>query len=424
MIEYSVFTHTVNRQFEKLQPSNRYILYIAMMGAMMAITQFGVIIARKSLNASELMVTFIAMSTPVMSLTSLWWARLIKGRDQRPILLVVVSIGLLAIASGALLHNIWHLLIIHCIWFLAFSLLRTSETRALQRHVSANKTGKTFGKGASFRMIMVAAISGLAGLWMENVEGGYRNIYPLISLVGVVGMLSLASIKVIDPVGYQAMPLNSHFFLEPLRKVVKLLKRRPDFFRYECVFMIFGGSFMMTNPVVPVFLVDNLELGYDTIGFSRGTISQLTSILAIFIFGKVFDKTTPHRFGAYLFCAMSLYPIILLSTEHFDGWMRNLLIYTTFAYFGIVMSGVMVLWQLASIRFSGDEDAGIYHSVHVTATGIRGLIAPLTGYFIMKFFSIHAALLTSSCLFLTAGVMMVVIRWIDYRRGEGISLRA
>ena len=108
-MDYTPFTIAVYARLNDIKPTRRYVVYVALVGAMMAMTQFGVVIARKSLGASELMVTFLAMSTPVANLSSLWWARLIKGRDQRIIIIFVVSIGLLVIASGGWLFSINHL---------------------------------------------------------------------------------------------------------------------------------------------------------------------------------------------------------------------------------------------------------------------------------------------------------------------------
>lgn len=390
----------------------------------MAMTQFGVVIARKSLGASELMITFLAMATPVANLSSLWWARLIKGRDQQIILIFVVSIGLIAIASGGWLHSINHLLIIHFTWFTAFALLRTSESRIVQQHVSSARTGKIYGGGASLRMIAVAIISAVAGIWMENVEGGFRDIYPLIALIGIIAMVSIASIQTSERGTVLPMPIDRHFFLDPLRKVITLLRRRRDFLRYEMIFMIFGGAFMMTGPVIPIYLVDELNLGYDIIGLTRGMVAQITGVLAMLVFGRLFDRTTPHRLAVWLFSAMSLYPVLLISAGIFEGSLRTIMVSVAFAYFGAIMSGVLILWQLASIRFSGEEDAGVYHSVHLTAAGVRGLFAPLTGYLVMTVFGIKAALLTAGSLFLFAGIMMGIMRWIDSRAGEWHSLRA
>jgi len=394
-----------------------------MSGVVAGMMQFGEVIARKDLNADGLAITLYTMTMPVAALTSLWWARLVEGRDQRKLLIFVGSIGFLFIASGAFLATIQHLIIFSFVYFLAFALIGPSENRILQQYVASNKTGSTFGFASGMRMGVAALVTGSAGMWMEHVEHGYRNLYPIAALVGFVALGFLASIKTGGKIQKDPIPINRRFILGPLKDVVRLLKTRKDYLRFEIAFMIYGIAFMMTLPVVPLFLVDDLGLGYDKIGLARGTIAQLVMIAGIPIFGRIFDKTTPHKMATIIFVLLSGYPLLVLSCKSFTGSMLNIMLLVTFAYFGIVMSGVMVLWNLSSIRFSGNEDAGVYHSVHVAATGLRGSFAPLLGYFVMSQLGKTTALITSSCLFFASGLLMILMRKIDYWKGDSRSLR-
>ena len=105
------------------------------------------------------------------------------------------------------------------------------------------------------------------------------------------------------------------------------------------------------------------------------------------------------------------------------GVMQSVIVITAFVVFGIAMSGVTVLWNLASMRFSGDEDAGLYQSVHQAATGIRGLFAPFFGYFIMEQFGKNAAFLTAAGFWIIAALGMVGARIWDKKAGKMYSLR-
>lgn len=422
-MKHLLFYSLILSRLDRSPAARRYIVYSALMGAVFGALQFGEIIARKSMNASTLMVTFVTMLMPVAALTSLWWAKLIEGRDQRKLLIVIGSFSYIALASGAMLYSIRHLLGIHFIYFLSFALFGPSENRILQQHVASSKTGRTFGLATSIRMAVIAVYAGGAGLWMEKVEGGFRNVYPVTALIGFAGMLIFATIRTGGSLSGQPMPLNRHIFFGPLRDVVKLLKRRKDYLRFEAAFMVYGIAFMMTLPVVPLFLVDDLQLGYAAIGLARSTVPQVVMLVCIPIFGWIFDRSTPHRLAAIIFALLALYPLILISATYLEEPYRLAAVYTAFGYFGIVMSGVMVLWSLSSIRFSGDEDAGIYHSVHVAFTGIRGSFAPLLGLGVMSLMSKNAALLTSCCLFLVASGMMIMMRKIDAKHGENPSLR-
>ncbi len=400
------------------------MVYIAITGAVFAFLQFGEIIARKSLVASGFHITLLVMLMPIAALTSLWWARLIEGRDQRKLLLTIGSIAFLALASGSMLSSIYHLLSIHFVYFLAFALIGPSENRVLQQYISPAKTGKTFGMASSIRMGVAAIVSGLAGLWMEHQPAGYRNIYPIVALIGFIALGFLASVHTGGVRSGAAVRINRRFFLSPLKDVVKLLRRRKDYLRFELAFMVYGVAFMMTLPVTPLYLVDDLQLGYDVIGFARGTLSQLVMIVAIPLFGYLFDKSTPHRMATMIFMALAGFPLLLIAAGRFSGDLQLILVYASFVYFGTVMSGVTVLWQLSSIRFSQEEDAGVYHSVHVAATGIRGMFAPLLGYLVMSTVSKTAAFICGSCLFLISGLLMILMRRIDVKRGEDLPLGA
>ena len=194
--------------------------------------------------------------------------------------------------------------------------------------------------------------------------------------------------------------------------------------RYEIAFMLYGIAFLMILPVVPIFLVDDLALDYKTIGLAKGTVFQVIMILGIPLFGRWFDRSTPHRTSAVSFASGILFPLTLLLALYVPDTMRVSVVFISFIFFGITMSGINVIWNLSSMRFAGEkEDAGIYQSVHLSATGIRGLFAPLLGYFVMHFLGKQAALLISSCLWLIAAFAMILARWIDIRKGSNYSLR-
>jgi MFS family permease len=400
----------------------RYFIYTAMTGMVFSMVQFGEVIARKSLGASGLQITLLTMSMPVAAITSLWWGRLIEGRQQKYILIFVGAAGYLIMSTGAFLNDINHMISMHLIFFLAFALFGPAENRILQQHVAPDKAGKTFGNASGYRMAVSALVAAGTGYWLNHVEGGYRNIYPIVALIGFVGLGIFATIPIKSNKKLKPVPINFGLILGPVKDVIILLKRRPDYLRFELAFMLYGMAFMMTLPVVPLFLVDDLGLDYATIGIARGTIPQVVMILAIPLLGRVFDRTTPHKMAAAVFPLLALYPAVLLMTPSLEGWHQRVALYFAFGLFGAAMSGVMVLWNVASLRFSGKEDAGVYQSVHIAFTGFRGMFAPLLGLGSMHLLGKTTALMISASLFILAGVMMVVVRKIDYRRGEATDL--
>ena len=83
------------------------------------------------------------------------------------------------------------------------------------------------------------------------------------------------------------------------------------------------------------------------------------------------------------------------------------LLYITYFYFGIMMSGITLSWNLSSIFYAPHSEVSNYQAVHITLTGVRGLFAPFIGYIILKIFSVEATFIVSSLFFLTGGILML-----------------
>ena len=111
------------------------------------------------------------------------------------------------------------------------------------------------------------------------------------------------------------------------------------------------------------------------------TIFNVAMAIALPVCGRVFDRYTPHRYSSIIFFIFSLFPVCLFFVQFFSGIYRDIMLYVAFSIYGIGMGGITVTWNFSSIRFAGKkQDAGLFQSVHIAATGIRGLVAPLTGW--------------------------------------------
>ncbi len=402
----------------------RYIAYVALMGGVGGLLGFGEVIGRKSLSASPLSITLLTMIAPLAASSSLWWARLLTGRDQRKFVLIFGLAGFAAVASGFGLSTVAHLLIIWLLYHLFINgLFGQAENRILQQHFPSNETGQTYGLAQTAGMLVTAFVTYSAGLYMDHIPNGYRHIFLAIAAFGIGGVLFLGTIPTNRSSG-KKLYLTKEFLYSPLTDMIKLLKARPDFLRFETAFMCYGVAFMMLLPVVPLYLVDDLKFSYQQIGLARGTIYTFAMIMTVQMFGRLFDRTTPHRMGIIIFLLLTLYPLGLLLALQFEGIVRQVLVYISFAVFGIAMSGLVVLWNLSSIRFSGGEDSNIYQSVHVFATSIRGSFAPLVGLTVMSLFGRPTALLVSACMWGLASFLMGYVRHIDIKKGDFRSLRA
>ncbi len=59
------------------------------------------------------------------------------------------------------------------------------------------------------------------------------------------------------------------------------------------------------------------------------------------------------------------------------------------------------------MTFAGEVDGALYQSIHVTLTGMRGMLGPLIGWAVKTWFGWYAAFALSALLLLVAALLML-----------------
>jgi MFS family permease len=168
---------------------------------------------------------------------------------------------------------------------------------------------------------------------------------------------------------------------------------------------------MLMTPVLPHYIVDLAQMSYKKASIAEGVLFQLGAIGLSMAWGRLMDRTSPSATCARVFALLALFPAILLAglyLRHY-GFDLQWIVYLGYLVFGIGMSGLGVAWNLAPISFAGSSDASAYTGAHITLTGVRGAIAPLTGAYVLKEFGYASVFVASIVLFLIAAVSMSVL---------------
>jgi hypothetical protein len=64
------------------------------------------------------------------------------------------------------------------------------------------------------------------------------------------------------------------------------------------------------------------------------------------------------------------------------------------------------MWQLGSLHFASDGEAYIYQGIHVSITGIRGILVPPLALLIKMFLGFKVLFLICTGMILLAGFLM------------------
>ena len=76
--------------------------------------------------------------------------------------------------------------------------------------------------------------------------------------------------------------------------------------------------------------------------------------------------------------------------------------------FGVAMTAVNIAWNLGPMQFAqSEQESANYMAVHVTLTGLRGMLAPLLTLGTIRLLGLRGGFAVSSLLFLGASLLML-----------------
>ena len=372
------------------------------------------VVAKKALLALDWQITILVMLWPLSNLFSIWWGKALeRSKSISKFFVLTAFIGRLVLIFMLWTHSYYSYLIIMIFVFSFNSLLSPAQNSIYRNNISAENRGVLFGYTASLVTLIAIIFSYTAGKLMDINEDWFRYIFSVAGLMGCISSLLMAMIK-IENKKYNTTKLKiKQFFVTPIMSTVNILKKNRDFAIFQRNFFIYGIGFMIILPAIPKFLVEYLKMDYSQTFMAKGIISQLGILLLSPIAGRVHDKKNPSFFTFLAFFTLGCYPVILLISSFLVGsGIENYVVYFAYLIFGIGMSGIVISWNMSSIFFAGDEDVSMYQSVHVTLTGVRALIVPFLGFFILKYFGMKAVFIISIIMFWTASILS----YLDYLR--------
>ncbi len=380
------------------------------------------VILKKSLDASDFEVTMLIFLTSSAFLFSIYGTEIIyRSHNQSGTVIRLAIFSRFFLLIIPLFETPYFF--IFCIAAMSYtdSLIKPAWNTVFKHNYSDSRRSVLYSYASSVFTVFLLIVTTLMGYLLDINYRFYKIFYPIAGVFDILAYINLGKMmRMTEVPPYKfavrsarnfSLPLLKDILVLPVRKLLKIFKENVPFRRFERNFFIYGLAFMIASPAVPIFLVQTLNLDYAPISIARGLVFYSATILFTPLMGKVHGSGNPTRFCGYLFLALMLYPLLMILIKyagyeyHFLG--TDVLLYITFFYFGVVMSGVTMSWNLSSIYYAPHSEVANYQAVHITLTGVRGIFAPFIGYFILKLVSIEATFVVSSLIFMLAGIMMM-----------------
>lgn len=365
---------------------------------------------KKTMDIPDRTVTlYFSMAMTIFILSSIG-ASFIKQSNHRKIILMTGILGRLSFVGLFAFHPPGFVIFLVVWGNLMQAIFLPAQNMIFRSNYLRENRGVTYARAKTIMYVTAAAAGALAGEALEWKEYLFPAVFALIGVSGFVMYLL-----------YFLMPRNHEreaavTAVENQRRnffgdFFEILKKDRLFLRYELYFFLYGCGFMMVQPLMPIFLNNELGANWKEASSVLTVIHPIMIILFLPLFGRLLDRTNAIPVASLAFLLLSLWPLVLSFTTTIT------LAYVSAAFFGIAMSGVDVAWNLGSLTFAKKENIQGYTAVHVTFVGLRAATIPHLGLLLQERYSWRFLFLVASATLITASILMFTL----YKKARTLS---
>jgi len=400
-----------------------HFLYSVIEGIIAGVLALNEFVLIKSLQGTDYQIGILFQFSVIVLLISIVLNEFLKQLKRKKKVLRIVGIvtrmPLLLLAffpndvPGANISPVYHVLFlaVFLIYFMANPFIYPTINLFLKNSYQHSNFGKLYSWSTSANKIVMLLATFLFGILLDFDNYAFVYIYPLIALLGIISIFLLSSINFEDN-SHEYQKVNLKISIrESGKNMLKIIKTNRAYRDFEIGFMLYGFAWMTTVAVITIFFEKVLHLNYSSVAFYKNSYN-IISIILLPVFGKLIGKIDPRKFAMLTFLFLLLHLFFLWITEFITGNFEflGIKIYYSLipAYisYGLFAATMALLWFIGSAYFCKKEEAANYQSIHLTLTGVRGLIAPLLGVFFYQLIGFTGAFLIGILFLLLAILVM------------------
>lgn len=379
---------------------------------------FASVIVAKTFAGSHALIA-IASTTPVAAhIASLLWGMLSVGRPK--IRLLTICAAAAALTTGAVaalpptqLGGWFFVLQMAAAQFFLTGVVTLRSALWKSNYPAASRARITARLQQVRLIVRMLAVAAVAASFDRNPES-FRWIYPVVALIGLASTLVLRRMRIrgekrelgiraengaarmalVEPFSLTAILSPGHV----LSNAVRIVREDTRFRRY-LVAQMFGGcaNLLIRAVVVTVITVNLLTNVQSAYWISTILLDALTTLLTVGSMGRFavyFDNVGVVRFRIMhgtlwtITLTFGLAGTLVVVFGDRIGPSHLPLGVVVFALFaaarGLCMGAGNLAWNLGHLHFAKPQDAEVYMGIHVSLTGLRGIILPGVGMLIWQ----------------------------------------
>ena len=330
----------------------------------------------------NLAVAMVTGAPAFANVASLVFANLAHGRHKTHLVSALMAgcagsallIALTPVSAAGLIWLVTWMLIARLCWAGVVTLRAAIWRANFPRHVRATITGRI----AVTYSLLIAATSAGIGIAMEFNDQAWRFMYPVTALLGMIAALRYRRFTVRGHGRLLREERDSRGGGSKVRISDALMVLKTDVWyrRYMATMFVFGAGNLMVIALLVVILTDQLGVSRLMQVLITTTIPLLALATFTPVWARYLDKVHILQYRAWhswMFVAtMALFVPGAIFGQIWLFWLGALVL-------GAAFAGGRLGWNLGHNDFASEGRSTLYMGIHVTLTGIRGLIAPLVG---------------------------------------------
>jgi DHA1 family inner membrane transport protein len=356
-----------------------------------AINTFVPVVARR-LGASPFLLSVIVAAPAAGNILAVISAPLLQGRRKMPTMVAAWSIGRgLFLLMPFVVLPLPFALIVAAHWLIV-SLPLPAYVEIMRQIYPDAYRGRAMayvrvGFTASM-MLMTPLFGRLLDVW------SYQYLFPAVAAFGVAAGLMFGQVRFQETLNRVRQSL-----LEPWRVLWQDARYRD----YSLALFVYGFGSLMTAPLIPILLVDELRLNYSQVGL-LGMINSIFWMVFCIIWGRTVDR----RGGLWTIRVNFILTIVV--SLAYMGAHNMWLAAVAYIFTGITVAGVDLGWMNAIMQFAPRDQVSNYTAVHAGLVGLRGIAAPLIGTALMvvPWIGLRGVFLLSA--------LLILVGWLLVRR--------
>jgi len=215
--------------------------------------------------------------------------------------------------------------------------------------------------------VVTLLATALLGWLLDTI--GYRALFPIVSIGGIGAVVLFSRLRLDE----SKMP--------PSRTsggaLTKILKQDRRFVVFLLAVVAFGVGWLSVGPLLPLVQVDQLHLTYTEIG-ALTTVNSVFFVIGYVVLGRWIDRAGGVQVLRWVFLIGAIVPLSYAFAD--SVW----ILIPAFAAMGFLNAGLDLGMLNALIQLCDPDELGAYSSLQYTVVGMRGLLAPFIGVWVVR----------------------------------------